>query len=101
MECLLAMESYLITNRHCEEKTFGDTPKITRAISKIALGLQQDLFMGNLDSKRDWETCQRLRLWRCGLYLQQEVAEDYVIATGVTTKVRDSSPWLLITSDLK
>jgi GDPmannose 4,6-dehydratase len=64
------------------------TRKITRAISKIALGLQQDLFMGNLDSKRDWGHAKDyvVAMW---LILQQEVAEDYVIATGVTTKVRD------------
>jgi GDPmannose 4,6-dehydratase len=64
------------------------TRKITRAISKIALGLQKDLFMGNLDSKRDWGHAKDyvVAMW---LILQQEVAEDYVIATGVTTKVRD------------
>jgi GDPmannose 4,6-dehydratase len=64
------------------------TRKITRAISKIALGLQQDLFMGNLDSKRDWGHAKDyvMAMW---LILQQDVAEDYVIATGVTTKVRD------------
>ena len=64
------------------------TRKITRAVSKIALGLQKDLFMGNLDSKRDWGHAKDyvVAMW---LILQQEVAEDYVIATGVTTKVRD------------
>ena len=64
------------------------TRKITRAVAKIALGLQKDLFMGNLDSKRDWGHAKDyvVAMW---LILQQEVAEDYVIATGVTTKVRD------------
>jgi GDPmannose 4,6-dehydratase len=64
------------------------TRKITRAVSKIALGLQKDLFMGNLDSKRDWGHAKDYvkAMW---LILQQDVAEDFVIATGITTKVRD------------
>jgi len=64
------------------------TRKITRAVSKIALGLQQDLFMGNLDSKRDWGHAKDYvkAMW---LILQQDKPEDFVIATGVTTKVRD------------
>ncbi|WP_163378207.1 GDP-mannose 4,6-dehydratase [Cyclobacterium sp. SYSU L10401] len=64
------------------------TRKISRAVAKIALGLQQDLYMGNLDAKRDWGHAKDYvdAMWRI---LQQEVPEDYVIATGVTTKVRD------------
>ena len=64
------------------------TRKITRAVAKIALGLQSDLFMGNLDAQRDWGHAKDYveAMWRI---LQQEVAEDYVIATGVTTRVRD------------
>ncbi len=64
------------------------TRKITRGVSKIALGLQQDLFMGNLDSKRDWGHAKDYvkAMW---LILQQDKPEDFVIATGVTTKVRD------------
>jgi GDPmannose 4,6-dehydratase len=64
------------------------TRKITRAVSKIALGLQNSLFMGNLDAKRDWGHAKDYvkAMW---LILQQETAEDFVIATGVTTKVRD------------
>jgi GDPmannose 4,6-dehydratase len=64
------------------------TRKITRAVAKIALGLQSDLFMGNLDAKRDWGHAKDYvaAMWRI---LQQDVAEDYVIATGITTKVRD------------
>ena len=64
------------------------TRKITRAVSKIALGLQRDLFMGNLDSKRDWGHAKDYvkAMW---LILQQDKPEDFVIATGVTTKVRD------------
>ncbi len=64
------------------------TRKITRAASKIALGLEQKLFLGNLDSKRDWGHAQDYveAMW---LMLQQEKPEDFVIATGVTTTVRD------------
>jgi GDPmannose 4,6-dehydratase len=64
------------------------TRKITRAVAKIALGLQKELYMGNLDSKRDWGHAKDYveAMW---LILQQERAEDFVIATGVTTKVRD------------
>ena len=64
------------------------TRKITRAVAKIALGLQSDLFMGNLDAQRDWGHAKDYveAMWRI---LQQETAEDYVIATGVTTRVRD------------
>ncbi|MEX2593638.1 MAG: GDP-mannose 4,6-dehydratase [Anditalea sp.] len=64
------------------------TRKITRAVAKIALGLQSDLYMGNLDAKRDWGHAKDYveAMWRV---LQQEEPEDFVIATGVTTKVRD------------
>jgi len=64
------------------------TRKITRAVSKIALGLQSELYMGNLDAQRDWGHAKDYvrAMW---LILQQDVPEDYVIATGVTTKVRD------------
>lgn len=64
------------------------TRKITRAVAKIALGLQEKLYMGNLDAKRDWGHAKDYveAMWRI---LQQDTPEDYVIATGVTTKVRD------------
>jgi len=64
------------------------TRKITRATAKIALGLQKELYMGNLDSKRDWGHAKDYveAMW---LILQQDTPEDFVIATGVTTKVRD------------
>ncbi|HLT09058.1 MAG TPA: GDP-mannose 4,6-dehydratase [Cyclobacteriaceae bacterium] len=64
------------------------TRKITRAVAKIALGLQTDLYMGNLDARRDWGHAKDYveAMWRI---LQQDVPEDFVIATGVTTKVRD------------
>ncbi len=64
------------------------TRKITRAVSQIALGQEECLFLGNLDAKRDWGHAKDYieAMW---LILQQEVAEDYVIATGITTTVRD------------
>jgi len=64
------------------------TRKITRAVAKIALGFQQEMYMGNLDAKRDWGHAKDYvdAMWRI---LQQDEPEDYVIATGVTTKVRD------------
>jgi len=64
------------------------TRKITRAASKIALGLQDKLFLGNLNAQRDWGHAKDYveAMW---LILQQEKAEDFVIATGQTTYVRD------------
>ncbi|MFC6099552.1 GDP-mannose 4,6-dehydratase [Olivibacter domesticus] len=64
------------------------TRKITRAVSKIALGLQERLFLGNLSAQRDWGHAKDYveAMW---LILQQDQPEDYVIATGVTTTVRD------------
>src|ERR1700716_4350089 len=64
------------------------TRKITRAASKIALGLQSKLFLGNLDAQRDWGHAKDY-VEAMYLILQQEVAEDFVIATGVTTSVRE------------
>ena len=64
------------------------TRKITRAVAKIALGMQDKLYLGNLDAQRDWGHAKDYveAMW---LILQQDVADDYVIATGVTTPVRD------------
>jgi len=64
------------------------TRKITRAVSKIALGLQDTVFLGNLDAQRDWGHAKDY-VEAMYLILQQEIPEDYVIATGVTTYVRD------------
>ncbi len=64
------------------------TRKITRAASKIALGLQEKLYLGNLNSKRDWGHAKDY-VEAMYLILQQDVAEDYVIATGVTTEIRE------------
>ncbi len=62
--------------------------KITRAVARLALGLQQKLYMGNLDAKRDWGHA-RDYIEAMYLVLQQPIADDYVIATGVTTSVRE------------
>jgi GDPmannose 4,6-dehydratase len=63
------------------------TRKITRAANKIVLGMQEKLFLGNLNAQRDWGHAKDYieAMW---LILQQEKAEDYVIATGVTTTIR-------------
>ena len=62
--------------------------KITRGVARLVLGLQQKLYMGNLDAKRDWGHAQDY-IEAMHLILQQPEADDYVIATGVTTSVRD------------
>ncbi|MDQ1086641.1 GDP-mannose 4,6-dehydratase [Siphonobacter sp. SORGH_AS_1065] len=64
------------------------TRKITRAVAAIGLGLQNCLYLGNLDAQRDWGHAKDYveAMWRI---LQQEQPEDYVIATGVTTRVRE------------
>lgn len=64
------------------------TRKITRAAAKIALGLQKCLYLGNLSAQRDWGHAKDYieAMW---LILQQDKPEDFVIATGVTTTVRD------------
>lgn len=64
------------------------TRKITRGIAQIALGLTDKLYMGNIDAKRDWGHAKDYveAMWRI---LQQDTPEDYVIATGITTSVRD------------
>ena len=64
------------------------TRKITRAVAKIAHNLQQCLFLGNLDAQRDWGHAKDY-IEAMYLILQQEVPEDFVIATGVTTRVRE------------
>jgi len=64
------------------------TRKITRAVAQIALGMQQTLYMGNLDAKRDWGHAKDY-VEAMHLILQQPKGDDYVIATGVTTSIRD------------
>jgi GDPmannose 4,6-dehydratase len=64
------------------------TRKITRATAKIALGIENCLYLGNLDAKRDWGHAKD---YVEGMYLmlQQEKADDFVLATGITTTIRD------------
>jgi len=64
------------------------TRKITRAVAKIALGLQDCLYLGNLNSMRDWGHAKDY-IEAMYLILQQDVPEDFVIATGITTSIRD------------
>ena len=64
------------------------TRKVTRAVSRIALGIQTDVYMGNLSSKRDWGHAKDY-VKAMYLILQQDQPDDYVIATGVTTTIRD------------
>ena len=64
------------------------TRKITRAAAKIVLGLQETLYMGNIDAQRDWGHAKDY-VEAMYLILQQEKSEDFVIATGVTTRVRE------------
>ncbi len=64
------------------------TRKITRAVAAIHHGFQDRLYLGNLDAKRDWGHAREYvrGMW---LMMQQEMADDYVLATGETTMVRD------------
>ena len=64
------------------------TRKITRAVARISVGLQEKLYIGNLNAKRDWGHAKDYveGMW---LMLQQDKPEDYVLATGITTTVRD------------
>ncbi len=64
------------------------TRKITRAVAKIALGLQEKIYLGNLEAQRDWGHAKDYvrMMW---MILQADKPEDWVIATGVTTTVRD------------
>ena len=64
------------------------TRKITRATAKIAMGLQDKLYLGNLDAQRDWGHAKDY-VEAMYLILQQDTPEDFVIATGVTTRVRE------------
>ena len=64
------------------------TRKITRGVAQMAMGMEETLFMGNIDSQRDWGHAKDYveAMW---LILQQDKPEDFVISTGVTTTVRD------------
>ncbi|MDP6744625.1 MAG: GDP-mannose 4,6-dehydratase [SAR324 cluster bacterium] len=64
------------------------TRKITRAVARISMGTQERVYLGNLDAKRDWGHASDFveGMWRI---LQQEEPEDFVLATGVTTTIRE------------
>jgi GDPmannose 4,6-dehydratase len=64
------------------------TRKVSQAVARIKLGLQEELVMGNLDAKRDWGFAGDYveAMW---LMLQQDEADDYVVATGETHSIRD------------
>jgi GDPmannose 4,6-dehydratase len=64
------------------------TRKITRAVARISMGLQETLYLGNLDAQRDWGHAKDYveGMWRM---LQQDKPEDFVLATGITTYIRD------------
>lgn len=64
------------------------TRKITRAVARIALGLQEKIFLGNLSAKRDWGHAKDY-IKAMYLMLQQDKPEDFVIATGITTEIRE------------
>lgn len=64
------------------------TRKITRAAARIAMGMQEKLFLGNLSSQRDWGHAKDY-VRAMYLILQQDTPDDYVIATGITTRVRE------------
>jgi len=64
------------------------TRKVTRAVSRIALGIQNEVYMGSLSSKRDWGHAKDY-IKAMYLILQQDTPDDYVIATGITTTIRD------------
>ncbi|MCD7973889.1 MAG: GDP-mannose 4,6-dehydratase [Candidatus Azobacteroides sp.] len=64
------------------------TRKITRAVSRIMLGMQEKVYLGNLSARRDWGHAKDY-VKAMYLILQQDTASDYVIATGITTEVRE------------
>ncbi len=64
------------------------TRKVTRAVSRIALGMQKKIYMGNLSAKRDWGHAKDYVRAMYAI-LQQDKPDDYVIATGITTTIRD------------
>ncbi|KAA3616683.1 MAG: GDP-mannose 4,6-dehydratase [Calditrichaeota bacterium] len=80
-------------------KTFV-TRKITRAVANIKFGIQEKLYLGNLDAKRDWGYAPEYveGMWRM---LQQEEPQDYVLATGVTRSVRDFTELAFAEADIQ
>ena len=87
MECIAVLVFSSTTNHHGRGETFV-TRKITRGLSRISCGLQDCLYLGNLNAKRDWGHAKDFVefMW---LMLQQDEPDDYVIATGEQYSVRD------------
>jgi GDPmannose 4,6-dehydratase len=75
------------------------TRKITRGVAAIRLGLQDRLYLGNLDAQRDWGHARDYvsGMW---LMLQQDEPDDYVLATGISTRVRDFVTWAFAEADV-
>jgi GDP-mannose 4,6-dehydratase len=86
MTCMTAMAFCLIMNRLARSETFV-TRKITRGLSNIAMCLEPCLFMGNMDSFRDWGHAKDFVRMQW-MMMQQEQPDDFVIATGVQYSVR-------------
>ena len=86
--CLHASSGILFNHESPRRGETFVTRKITRALARIKAGLQQQLFLGNLDAKRDWGYAKEYveAMW---LMLQQEKPDDYVIATGETHTIRE------------
>ena len=93
------MVFFLIMNQKRRGETFV-TRKITRCLSRIAMGLEDCLYIGNLDSKRDWGHAKDYveMQW---LMLQQDKPKDYVIATGIQYSVREFIEFCIDKLDLK
>ena len=87
MDCMPAMEYSLIMNLLSVVK-HSSHERLPWGSARIVLGLQEILYMGNLSSKRDWGHAKDY-IKAMYLILQQEKPDDYVIATGVTTEVRE------------
>ena len=81
------MEYYLIMNHLGEQQIFV-TAKIVNAVKSISKGKQEILTLGNINSLRDWGHSKDY-VYGMWLMLQQEKADDYVLASGVTTSVRE------------
>ena len=86
MGCMFVMEFYSIMNLQEEVKHLYK--KITRGLSYISQGLQECLFMGNINALRDWGHARDYVKMQW-LMLQQDTPEDFVIATGIQYSVRD------------
>jgi GDPmannose 4,6-dehydratase len=85
---MFACNGILFNHESCVRGETFVTRKITRGVAAIALGLQDCLYLGNLEARRDWGHARDYvdAMWRI---LQQDKPEDYVIATGVTTSVKE------------